>query len=415
MVRNLLKSKLQQISQHSALVFSAQFADGSKMLGTESDPTLNIVFRNDRAERRCVLFGHVGMLESYFDDDLDFEGDLSQAVRIAFESGFIRKSPPLVRMRNRWHEFRLSNRSISQARTNARFHYGLGADFYEKWLDLPHMMYTCAYWKPGTETIEQAQVNKMDHVCRKVRISPGERVLDIGCGFGGFMYHAHNKYDVTVRGTNITTEQVVWLRDRIAREGMGDALEVVEADFREDVGQFDKVISIGVLEHAGRDQLEGVVRNHAAALKTGGLGMLHFIGHVGVRDTEFYIRKYIFPGGWIPSLSETLAAMERCGLEILEVENLRRHYALTLDAWTERFDARWEEIHALDPIRFDDRFRRIWRTYLISCAEMFRSPRGTTGLYQILYSKGNVSKDNYPMSHAFIYQDSDPAASASTS
>jgi cyclopropane-fatty-acyl-phospholipid synthase len=148
--------------------------------------------------------------------------------------------------------------------------------------------------------------------------------------------------------------------------------------------------------------LEEVVRAHADCLKPGGIGVLHFIGHVGRYETEYWIRAHIFPGGWIPALSETIEAMERAGLEILDVENLRRHYALTLDAWAERFDTHWEEIHALDPRKFDERFRRKWRVYLYSCAEMFRSPHGYTHLFQIVCSKGNTT--TYPMSRAFLYR-----------
>jgi cyclopropane-fatty-acyl-phospholipid synthase len=183
-----------------------------------------------------------------------------------------------------------------------------------------------------------------------------------------------------------------------------DKLEVIEADFRRIPGQYDKVVSIGVIEHAGRDQLLEVVRAHADALKPGGLGMLHFIGHVGVRDTEFYIRKHIFPGGWIPSLELTIDAMEQCGLEVVDIENLRRHYAPTLDAWASHFDERWEQIHALNPQKFDETFRRKWRTYLWSCAEMFRSARGRTHLFQIVFSKGNIDSQNYPMSRRFLYE-----------
>jgi cyclopropane-fatty-acyl-phospholipid synthase len=210
-----------------------------------------------------------------------------------------------------------------------------------------------------------------------------------------------------LRFINTTTEQVDWLRGEIARRGLNDRLRVVEADFRRIPGQFDKLVSIGVLEHAGRDQLLEVVKAHADALKPGGLGMLHFIGHVGVSDTEFYIRKHIFPGGWIPSLSLTLAAMEKCGLEVVDIENLRRHYAFTLDAWAERFDANWERIHALDPQRFDETFRRKWRTYLWSCAEMFRSVNSRTHLFQIVFSKGNINTCSYPMSRSFLYGTSD--------
>jgi cyclopropane-fatty-acyl-phospholipid synthase len=204
-------------------------------------------------------------------------------------------------------------------------------------------------------------------------------------------------------GVNTTPEQVTAVRDEIRRRGLEGRIEVREADFREVDRQYDKVVSIGVLEHAGRDQLRAVVRAHADFLKPGGLGMLHFIGHIGVCDTEFYIRKHVFPGGWIPSLAETIVVMEECGLEVVDIENLRRHYALTLDAWAERFDRNWDKIRALDPAKFSEHFRRVWRTYLYACAEMFRSPRLTTHLFQIVFSKGNVTKDNYPMSRAFLH------------
>ena len=173
--------------------------------------------------------------------------------------------------------------------------------------------------------------------------------------------------------------------------------------------EYDKVVSIGCLEHAGRTQLREVIRSHARLLKKGGLGLIHFIGHVGHHETDFFIRKYVFPGGWIPSLADTIVEMEKAGLEIIDVENLRRHYALTLDAWAERFDRHWETIHAIDPKRFDERFRRIWRTYLIGCAEMFRSPNERTHLFQIVFSRGNIGSKNYPMSRAFLYRDDAPA------
>jgi cyclopropane-fatty-acyl-phospholipid synthase len=255
----------------------------------------------------------------------------------------------------------------------------------------PLMMYTCAYWRDGTASLEEAQVNKIEHVCRKVMLREGETVIDIGCGFGGFMFHAAPRYGVTITGTNTTTEQVAAVAENIRRENLGDRLNVIERDFREPRGEFDKVVSIGVLEHAGRDQLDEVVKAHADALKPGGLGMLHFIGHVGRRDTEYFIREHVFPGGWIPSLADVIVAMEEAGLEVVDIENLRRHYALTLDVWAERFDRNWSQIQVLDPTRFNERFRRIWRTYLIGCAEMFRSPHEQTHLFQITFSKGNVT------------------------
>ena len=324
------------------------------------------------------------------------------AFRVALDKGFNLDPNRLVKLRNQWHEARYSNRSIAQAKANARAHYGLGKAFYEPWLDRVGMMYTCAYWKEGTRTLEEAQRNKMDHVCRKAQLQPGESFVDVGCGWGGLMFHAWKHYGAIGTGVNAATEQVAELREALVRQGLADRLKVIECDFREMPGQYDKLLSIGTLEHAGRDQLPAVVKAHADAMKPGALGVIHFIGHVGSFDTEFYIRKYIFPGGWIPSLHEAIDAMDACGLEVLDIENLRRHYALTLDAWASRFDENWEAMHALDPARFDERLRRIWRTYLWSCAEMFRSRNSRTHLFQVTVSKGNVTK--YPMSRAFLYR-----------
>ena len=403
----ILGQRLAAIGAATKVPFRAVFSDGSTYTNADAlgvPPKLTVTFKSARAELRIIAFGHIGLLESYFDGSIDIDGDLALAVRAAMDARFDRSANKLVTLRNRWHEFRFSNKSIAQAKANARFHYGLGEPFYKLWLDRVGMMYTCSYWKEGTKTLEEAQVNKMDHVCRKVLLKPGETFLDVGCGFGGLLFHAWEHYGALGTGINTTTEQVVWLQAEIERRKLGDRMRVIECDFREMPGQYDKLLSIGTLEHAGPDCLPEVVRAHADALKPGGLGVIHFIGHVGDFDTEFYIRKHIFPGGWIPSLSVAIDWMERCGLEVLDVENLRRNYALTLDEWATRFDANWETIHALDPVRFDERFRRTWRTYLWACAEMFRSKNGRTHLFQVTVSKGNVPAGGYPMSRAFLYQ-----------
>ncbi len=404
MLTTMFRDRMSALGHGVDFSFRVQFADGSHYQNRKDAPVCTISVRNSRAYLRILLFGHIGLLESYFDGDVDVDGDLGAAFRVGFESGFDRGPNVLIRLRNRWHEWRFSNRSIAQARANARFHYAIGTQFYRYWLDTPLMMYTCGYWQEGTASVDAAQINKVDHVCRKIKLSRGETVIDIGCGFGGFMFHAHEHYGAIAHGLNTTPEQVSAVQEEIARRGLETSMQVRLADFREVDRQYDKVVSIGVLEHAGRDQLAQVVRAHADFLKPGGMGMLHFIGHVGVRDTEFYIRKHVFPGGWIPSLAQTIAAMEDCGLEIVDIENLRRHYAPTLDAWAERFDRNWDNIRALDPMRFNEKFRRIWRSYLISCAEMFRSPSGGTHLFQIVFSKGNITRDNYPMSRSFLYE-----------
>lgn len=397
-----LRRALSRMGAQTSIPFRVVFADGTEYANQDVEPAFTLRFNSRRAETRAAAYGHVGLLEAYFDGGLDVDGNFALPFRAAFQASFDQHTSPLVALRNRWHEARYSNHSIAQAKANARFHYGLGEPFYRLWLDRVGMMYTCAYWKEGTTTLEEAQTNKMDHVCRKVQLAAGETFVDVGCGWGGLLFHAWERYGAIGTGINTTTEQVNELRAMLAARGLADRIGVVECDFREIPGQYDKLLSIGTLEHAGRDQMSEVVRAHANAMKPGALGVIHFIGHVGMRDTEFYIRKYIFPGGWIPSLAEAITAMEACGLEIVDVENLRRHYALTLDCWADRFDERWEEIAAIDPQRFNERFRRIWRTYLRSCAEMFRSATAQTNLFQVTVSRGNLHV-NYPMSRRFLY------------
>ena len=397
------RALVDELGSRTGVPFAVELPDGSRCASGAGAPAFSVVFRSDAALFAAFTRGHIGLLEAYFDQAVDVEGDLGAAFAAAMVAGLDLQYRPWNALENDLHEWRHSNATAAQAKANAREHYGLGAAFYRLWLDEPLLMYTCGYWPEGTRTLEEAQRQKIDHVCRKLRLAPGERYVDIGCGFGGFMFRALETTGALGTGVNTTTEQVDWLRGEIARRGLQQQLAVREADFRDTDGPYDKLVSIGVLEHAGRDQLAEVVRAHAACLKPGGLGMLHFIGHVGRYDTELFIRKHVFPGGWIPSLADALVEMERAGLEVLDVENLRRHYAPTLDAWAERFERRWEEIRALDPQRFDERFRRVWRSYLVGCAEMFRSPAGYTHLFQVLFSKGNVGPRGYPMSRAHVY------------
>ena len=395
---SLIENELRQVGNRTSIPFAARFAGGGEYRSRAERPEFTLVFRHPRAYWRTAAFGHVGLLESYFDGDIDIEGSLAKCLAAGMEGG-LDNPRPLVRLRNRWHEFLYSNSNLFRARKNAEFHYAHSPEFYKLWLD-ELMLYTCAYWKDSTGSLEDAQRDKLDHVARKLRLEPGDNVIDIGCGFGGFAIHVPPRYGVKVTAVNATASQVEYARGEAARRGVHGA-NIVVGDFRDVQGEYDKVASIGCLEHAGRDQLGDVIRAHARVLKPGGIGMIHFIGHVGHHDTDYFIRKYVFPGGWIPSLADTIVEMEKAGLEVLDVENLRRHYALTLDAWAERFDRNWERIRGLDPRKFDERFRRIWRVYLYGCAELFRAPAGITHLFQIVFSKGITTR--YPMTRDFLY------------
>jgi cyclopropane-fatty-acyl-phospholipid synthase len=401
-MKAFVQKALRDIGARCDIPFAARFADGSEYRSRDSAPEFTLVFHRARAYWRIAAFGHVGLLESYFDEDVDVEGSLARALAAGMR-GHMDEPTLLVRLANWWHEFTHSNLSRGRARNNAEYHYALGPEFYRFWLDDPLMLYTCAYWDENTRTLEEAQRNKIEHVARKVLLKPGEEVVDVGSGFGGFMLHAQERFGVRVTAINTTGSQVEHARKQIERRHLGNALQVC-GDFRDAGRQFDKVVSIGCLEHAGRDGLRDLVRAHASYLKPGGLGLIHFIGHVGYYSTDYFIRKHVFPGGWIPSLADVIVEMEDAGLEVLDVENLRRHYAITLDHWAERFDRNWDRIRALDPKRFDERFRRIWRVYLYGCAEMFRSPVGVTHLFQVVFAKGNVSATSYPMTRRFLYE-----------
>jgi cyclopropane-fatty-acyl-phospholipid synthase len=398
-----LQSVIDSLGERSGAAFAVVMPGGQRYRAGSGEPAFTVVFHSESALAATFVRGHLGLLEAYFDQQVDVLGDFGAAMAAGMNSGFDLRLAAVNSVENSLLEWRSANRGPAQAKANARAHYGLGEPFYRLWLDEPLRMYTCGYWPEGTASLEQAQRNKIDHVCRKIRLARGERFVDIGCGFGGFMFRAAETTGADGTGVNTTTEQVQWLDGEIRRRGLQDSLRVREADFRDVDSQYDKVVSIGVLEHAGRDQLAEVIQAHAAFLKPGGLGLLHFIGHVGRRDTELFIRKHVFPGGWIPSLADALVELERLGLEVIDVENLRRHYVPTLEAWAGRFAASWPAIQALDPLRFDERFRRIWTSYLVGCAEMFRSESGQTHLFQVVFSKGNVSAASYPMDRGFLY------------
>ncbi len=398
-----LQRLMDSLSHRAGQPFAVELPSGRRLASGHGDPRFRLIFRSRSAVRATLLRGHVGLLEAFADQQVELEGDLQQAIAAGMAAGMDMQAIGWNRLMNRLHDWRHSAASPVRAKANARAHYPHSSAFYRLWLDEPGLVYTCGYWPEGTQTLEQAQERKIDHICRKLRLAPGERFVDIGCGFGGFLFRAQQTTGALGTGINTTTEQVQWLREQIAKRGLADVLQVREADFREvdDTG-YDKLASIGVLEHAGRGLLDEAIRAHAAYLKPGGLGLLQFVGHVGEQETDLFIRRHIFPGGWLPDICAVLAALERHGLEVMDVENLRRHYALTLDVWADRFARNWPQIHALDPARYDERFRRLWLSYLLGSAESFRA--GRTQLFQVLFSKGRLGPADYPMGRGFLYK-----------
>ncbi len=393
----------------SSVPLEVQFFDGSVYRNSDSPPELKIRYKTRWAQFDSIINQGWGLIESYIAQSVDIEGDLKLIIKADAETGpslvenlrMTRIPNPIIRLRNFWHELKFGNRKIAHSINNALHHYNRGNEIFWQYLD-PSMTYTCAYWKNGTQSLAEAQQNKLDHVCRKLMLKPGEHLVDVGGGWGSLLFHACENYGVT--GTNVspTIDQNLWLAKKAQEKGLQNKISIQEKDFRQISGTFDKYASLGVFEHAGKGQLRDWIRSMADCLKDGGIGLLHFIAHDRPMETDFFIRKHIFPGGYLPGLSETINIMAEFGLEILDVENLRRHYALTLDQWAQNFEQKWESISCSDSEYFNERFRRTWKAYLNFCAEYFRTENSVLRLYQITFSKGNTT--TYPMDRKFLYE-----------
>jgi cyclopropane-fatty-acyl-phospholipid synthase len=263
-------------------------------------------------------------------------------------------------------------------------HYDVGNDFYRLVLG-PSMVYSCAVWSDESRSLEEAQEEKLDLVCRKLGLQPGQRLLDVGCGWGSFALHAAERYGVTVVGITISTEQAELVRKRVAEAGLTDRVEIRVEDYRDiDDGPYDAISSIGMSEHVGREQLGRYVSQLHGLLRPGGRLLNHAISwNAGPTedDPDSFIPRYVFPDGQMLGLSEVMTALEGGGFEVLDVEALRRHYALTLRAWVKNLEENWDEAVRLTT----DGRARIWRLYLASSALGFEG--GLTGVNQVLVQK----------------------------
>ncbi|HEX5228792.1 MAG TPA: cyclopropane-fatty-acyl-phospholipid synthase family protein, partial [Bryobacteraceae bacterium] len=258
-------------------------------------------------------------------------------------------------------------------------HYDLGNDFYKLWLD-ERLLYTCAYFPTPSSTLEQAQVAKMDHVCRKLRLQPGETVVEAGCGWGGLGLHMAREYGVRVKAYNISREQIAYARERARAEGMSDRVEYIQDDYRNIAGKFDVFVSVGMLEHVGLAHYRELSEIVHRTVGDTGRGLLHFIGRNSPAVFSRWIRKRIFPGAYAPSLRESLMVLEPKEFSVMDVENLRLHYAKTLEHWLERFEKSWHQVTQM----YDVRFARAWRLYLAGSIAAFRT--GNLQLFQILFA-----------------------------
>jgi cyclopropane-fatty-acyl-phospholipid synthase len=340
------------------------------------------------------LFGPSAELrfgDAYADGRIEVDGDLLELVESVFRTpadGWI------ARTGTRWRRLRRRHNSRSRARANVHHHYDLGNDFYALWLD-PEMVYTCGYFPRPDVGLDAAQVAKMEHVARKLRLRPGETVLEAGCGWGALALHLARRHGVRVRACNVSGEQLAWARARAQREGLAGRVEFVEDDYRNLTGRYDAFVSIGMLEHVGPEHFADLRRVIDATLAPHGRGLLHAIGRN--RPLEFgpFVARRIFPGAYPPTLREMIGLLEPADFSVLDVENLRLHYARTLEHWLARFEAHDAEVVRM----FDARFARIWRLYLTGSIAAFRT--GTLQLFQVVFARG--SSNAVPWTRADLY------------
>jgi cyclopropane-fatty-acyl-phospholipid synthase len=286
--------------------------------------------------------------------------------------------------------------TLSGSRNNIHHHYDLGNEFYRLWLD-EEMLYTCAYFPESDMSLEAAQLAKMEHVCRKLRLKPGEQVVEAGCGWGALSLYMARQYGVHVKAFNVSQEQIQWARQRAENEGLGGQVEFIEDDYRTVSGQFDVFVSVGMLEHVGRDNYAEMGRVINDCLKPDGRGLLHSIGQLESRPMNGWIEKRIFPGAYPPTLSEMTKLFEPWKLEVADVENLRLHYAKTLEHWLERFESHAEKVAAM----YDEAFVRAWRLYLVGSIAHFNI--GALQLYQVVFNR--ASNNDLPWSREHLYED----------
>lgn len=355
-------------------------------------PDVTVRFTSRRGMRRILLDPRLGAGEAFMDGEMELiQGDIMDLVTLIrmntpWDRGARLKDKTWLGRRADWLKTRLGSINRQrQSRANVKHHYDIGNDLYRLFLD-DDMQYSCAWWSRPDMTLEEAQAAKKAHIAAKLALAPGQRILDIGCGWGGMAITLAKLEAVEVLGITLSEEQLMLARERAAAAGVADRVTFELIDYRDlaarEAGRFDRIVSVGMFEHVGVANFEAFFRAAANLMTADGVMLLHTIGRFGRPGaTDAFTRKYIFPGGYIPALSETLAASEKSRLIATDIETLRLHYALTLRQWYARTLAHEAEIISL----MGDRFFRMWCFYLAGATAAFES--GGMGNYQIQFAR----------------------------
>ena len=396
----------QRLRQRFNLPLLVRWQGGTSLKLGEFDQARVIVDVRDTAGAAALLTPALDNLgQAYVEGHIDVTGSVQDVMDMAHR---LAEAGSQMDASGRWVRrivHRLADaRSHSKAvdRESIHYHYDVSNAFYAQWLD-PAMVYSCAYFENGNETLAEAQTKKIDHILTKLRLRPGQRLLDVGCGWGALVLRAAERFGVRCVGITLSQNQLELATERVRAAGLQDRVEIRLQDYREVKGPFDRISSVGMFEHVGLKNLPAYFRQMHDLLAPGGWAMNHGITSSDPQNGETrhgggrFIDRYVFPNGELPHIGTVLTAMQQGGLEALDAENLRRHYARTLRCWSEAFEARSEHLKTL----VDDKTWRIWRMYLVGSQWAFEND--DIALFQVLCHRAGESAEGLPWSRRWMY------------
>ena len=373
--------------------FCVKFWDGDEVKVGENEPLFKIILKKPIPKKDILTSTTLAFGEAYMNGDLEVEGDFSLMLNtvLKYKDKFTTDFKGLPKI--------FSNlTSTKKQKEEVTYHYDIGNDFYKLWLD-DTLSYSCAYFKNENESLGEAQLNKIHHLLKKLNLREGITLLDIGCGWGALLIEAVKLYKIKGLGITLSEEQFKAFKERIEKENLQDYLQVKLMDYRELEKSgllFDRVVSVGMLEHVGRSNYDLFMKCVSKVLKKEGVFVLHYISGLYESEGDAWIKKYIFPGGVIPTLREIISLSADYKFYTVDVESLRMHYYKTLIKWAENFEKNTDKVREM----FDEKFVRMWRMYLYSCAACFYT--GVIDLHQIVFTKG--VNNSLPLTREYLYK-----------
>ncbi len=367
------------------------FWDGEVVSFGQGEPKFKIIFNEPIPKGDILKDPSLAFGQGYMSKKLDISGSIQDVIESLYNNkqSFLYSNHMYAKL------IKLVSNNIPKSKENAEHHYDIGNDFYRLWLD-SSMTYSCAYFKSPEDTLDQAQKNKVEHILKKLVLNPGDSLLDIGCGWGELIISAAKHYQVKSLGITLSSEQFTAVRQRIESEDLQDLVEVQLVDYRELKNRkFDRVVSVGMVEHVGKDHLKDYFSTVNGLLNDGGVSLLHCITSIQQGPANTWISKYIFPGGYIPAVKEIVSYLADEKLYLTDLESLRRHYAKTLEHWAQNFERALPEISKTK----DQGFIKMWRLYLNSCAASFKC--GNIDIHQFLFTKS--INNTLPWTREYIY------------